>query len=47
MTVVSKAIEHSGRHFCVTKDTGPLTEAEVCRDDDAGSFIELTEEMEE
>ena len=47
MTVMSKAIEHSGRHFCITVDASPFAEAEVCCDDDTCAFIELTEEMEE
>ena len=44
---MGKAIEHSSRHFCITEDTSPFAEAEVCYDDDAGSFMKLTEEMEE
>jgi len=44
---MSKPIEHSSGHFCITKDTRPFTKAQVCCDDEACSFIELTEEMEE
>ena len=47
MTVMSKAIEHGSRHFCITENASPFAEAEICRDDDACAFIELTEEMEE
>ena len=35
MTVMSKAIEHSGRHFCITVDASPFAEAEICCDNDA------------
>ena len=41
VTAVGKAVEQRRGHLCVTEHGGPFTEAEVGRDDDAGSFIEL------
>ena len=44
MTVMGKTIVHS---VCITKYASLFAEAEVCCDDDAGSFTDLAEEMEE
>jgi hypothetical protein len=44
---VGEPIEQGGGHLGVTEDAGPLTEAEVGCDDDAGSLVKLTEQVEE
>ena len=42
-----EAIEKSGRHFGVAEDRGPLAEAQVGGDDDAGALVELAEQVEQ
>lgn len=44
---MSKAVEKRRGHLRVAKDGCPFAEAEVGRDDDAGSFIELAQKVEE
>ena len=44
---MSEAIEERGRHLGVAEHGGPFAEAEIGRDDDAGAFIELAQQVEE
>jgi len=44
---VSEAIEQCRRHLGVSEDGGPFAEAEVRRDDDAGSLVELAQQVEQ
>jgi len=47
MAAVSEAIEQCRRHLGVSEDGGPFAEAEVRRDDDAGSLVELAQQVEQ
>ena len=47
VAAVGEAVEERGRHFGITEDRGPFTEAQVRGDDNAGAFVKLAEEMEE
>src|ERR1700677_5217534 len=47
VAAVGKTIEQRGRHLRVAEHGGPLAEAEIGRDDDAGALVELAEQMEE
>lgn len=47
VTAVGQTIEERGRNLWVPKDGGPFAEAQVRGDDDAGAFVELTQQMEE
>lgn len=47
MAMMGKPIQQRRGHLGVTEDAGPFAEAEVCRDDDAGSLVELAQQMEE
>ena len=47
VAVVSEAIQEGGRHLGVAEDGGPLTEAEIGGDDDAGALVELAEKVEQ
>ena len=42
-----EAIEERRRHLGVAEHRGPLAEAEIGGDDDAGALIELAQQMEE
>ncbi len=44
---MSEAIEQGRRHLGVSEDGGPFAETEVRRDDDAGSLIELAQQVEQ
>jgi len=44
---VGEPIEESGGHLCVAKDGPPFAEAEIGGDDDAGSLVELAQQVEE
>ncbi len=44
---VGEPIEESGSHLCVAEDGPPFAEAEIGRDDDAGSLVELAQQVEE
>ena len=44
---MSEAIEQGRRHLGVPEDGGPFAEAEVRRDGDAGSLIELAQQVEQ
>lgn len=43
MTVMSEAIEESGRHLGVAEDLAPFTEAQIGGDDNTGMFVETAE----
>ena len=45
--MMREAIQQGGGHFGITKDTGPLAEAQVGGDNDAGPLIEFAEQMEQ
>src|SRR5271170_1264651 len=47
VAAVGKTIKQRGRHLGVAEHGGPLAEAEIGRDDDAGALVELAEQMEE
>src|ERR1700677_456406 len=47
VAAVGKTIKQRGRHLRVAEHGGPLAEAEIGRDDDAGALIEFAEQMEE
>jgi hypothetical protein len=40
-------VEQRGGHLGVAEHAGPFAEAEVRRDDDAGSLVEFAQQMEE
>ena len=44
---MSEAVEQRRRHFRIAEDGRPFAEAQVRRDDDAGSLVEFAEQMEE
>lgn len=43
--MVGEPTEQCPSHLGVSKDGGPLTEAEIGGDSDAGAFVELAEQM--
>ena len=45
VAVMREAIEQRRGHLRIDKDAGPFGEDEVCRDDHAGVFIELREQV--
>ena len=47
VAAVGEAIEQRGGHFGVPKDGGPLGEAQVGGDDDAGALVEFAQKMKE
>src|SRR5277367_3122888 len=47
MAAVGETVEPRGRHLRVAEHGGPLAEAKISRDDDAGALIELAQQMEE
>ena len=44
---MSQAIEQRCRHLRIPEHSRPLAKAEIGRDDDAGSLIELAQQVEE
>ena len=44
---MGEAIEERGGHFGITEHAGPLAEAQVGGDDDAGAFVEFAQQMEQ
>lgn len=44
---MGEAIEERRRHLGVAEHAGPFAEAEIGRDDDAGAFVELAQQVEE
>jgi hypothetical protein len=47
VAAVGKTVEQRRRHFRIAEYGGPLSEAQIRRDDDAGSLVEFAEQMEE
>jgi hypothetical protein len=47
VAAMSETVEQRRRHFGIAEHVCPFTEAQVRRDDDAGSLVELAQEMEE
>jgi hypothetical protein len=47
VAAVGKTVEQQGRHLGVAEYGGPLADAEISRDDDAGALVELAQQMEE
>src|ERR1700676_4525042 len=47
VAAVSETVEQRGRHLGVAEHGGPLAEAEISRDDDAGALVEFAQQMEE
>ena len=47
VAAVGEMVEQRGRHLGVAEYGGPLAEAEISRDDDAGALVELAQQMEE
>src|SRR5258707_11186640 len=47
VTSVGETVEQRGRHLGVAEHGGPLAEAEISRDDDAGALVELAQQVEE
>src|SRR5580658_3871869 len=45
--MMCEAVEESGCHFGVAEDRGPLAEAQVGGDDDAGAFVEFAQQVEQ
>lgn len=44
---MGKPVEQRGGHLGIAEGAGPFAEAEVRRDDDAGTFVKFAEQMEE
>jgi hypothetical protein len=47
VAVMGEAIEQSRGHLGVAEDRGPLAEAQVGGDDDAGAFVEFAQQVEQ
>src|ERR1700728_2771338 len=47
VAAVGEPIEQRGRHLGIAEHGGPLAEAEIGGDDDAGALVELAQQMEE
>jgi hypothetical protein len=45
--MVGQSVEQCCGHLGIAEDAGPFAEAQVGRDDDTGSLIELAEQMEQ
>lgn len=45
--VMSKPVEESGRHPCISEHSWPFAEREFGGDDDGGLFIELADKMQQ
>jgi hypothetical protein len=45
LAAVGETIEQGGGHLGVAEDCGPLAEAEVGGDDDAGALVELAQQV--
>ena len=44
---MGEAVEEGRRHLGIAEDGGPLAEAQVRGDDDAGALVELAEQVKE
>ena len=47
VAMVGKAVEQRGSHLSITEYAGPLAEAEIGGDDDAGALVQLGEQVKE
>ena len=47
MAMMGESIRQRGGHLRIAEHSGPIREAQVGRDDDAGALIELTEQVEQ
>jgi hypothetical protein len=47
VTVMGEAIEQRGGHFRIAEHAGPLAEAQIFGDDDAGAFVEFAQQVEQ
>ena len=47
VTAMGEAVEQRSRHLRVAEHGGPFAEAQISRDDDAGTLVEFAEQMEE
>ena len=47
VAMVSKSIQQGGGHLGIAEYAGPLAEAEVGGDHDAGAFVEFAEQVEQ
>ena len=47
VTVVGQSIEQRGGHLGVPEDARPFTEGQVGRDDNRGTLVETTDEVEQ
>ena len=45
--MMREAIQQGGGHFGIAKDTGPLAEAQVGGDHDAGALVEFGQQVEQ
>lgn len=45
VALVRQSIQECGRHLCVTEHGRPFSETPIRRDDHAGAFVELREQM--
>ena len=45
--MMREPVQQRGGHLGITEDAGPFAEAEVRRDDDAGSLVKLAQQMEQ
>ena len=44
---MGEAIEQRGCHFRIAEHAGPLAEAQIGRDDDAGALVEFAQQVEQ
>ena len=47
VAMMREPVQQRGCHLGITEDAGPFAEAEVRRDDDAGSLVKLAQQMEQ
>lgn len=47
VAVMGQSVEQCSGHLGIAEHAGPFAEAEVRRDDDAGSLVEFAQQMEE
>lgn len=47
LAVMRQAIEQRSGHLRVAEDGGPISERQVCGDDDRGAFVKPAEQVEE
>ena len=47
VAMMGQAIEQGGGHFGIAKDTAPLGEGQIGRDDHAGALVKLGQQVEQ